>query len=305
MKLQAAASQVGIIRAFNRFYTARLGLLRKRHLDGRFSLTEARTLFEIGGRPGVTATALREVLGIDNGYLSRVLAQHVRDGFVRSAESQVDRREKLLTLTATGRREVAQLDALSALQIDEILHPLSAAEQAQVAESLARVQTILAHAERPRVRIERIERMSSAALELIEEYYEALNVIKRDDARAMRRMLGEPQTALWLAYLEGKAVGCVLLRALSQRASAGECKRLYVRSDARGHGVAAALMDALEAHAQAEGMRWVYLDTMRTLKPAVALYRKRGYRVCARYNDNPQATLFLRKRLERGTERLR
>ncbi len=294
-----ASDPVNTIRAFNRFYTARLGLLRKRHLGGRFSLTEARTLFEIGSRPGVTATALRTTLGIDNGYLSRVIALHARAGLVRAAASRADGREKLLTLTAAGRRAVAQLDAQSVRQIDEMLTPLAVVERAELAAALERAHTVLARAARPRVRIERLERATPAALALLEEYYAALDVVKRDDARTVRRMLREPHTALWLAHVEGGPAGCVMLRPLPQRAAAGECKRLYVRPAARGCGVAAALMDALENGARAAGLRWVYLDTMRTLAPAVALYAARGYRPCARYNDNPQATLFLRRRLTR------
>ncbi|HWT66780.1 MAG TPA: MarR family winged helix-turn-helix transcriptional regulator, partial [Terracidiphilus sp.] len=151
--------QVEAIRAFNRFYTARLGLLRRRHLDGRFSLTEARALFEIGSRPGVTAKALRETLEIDNGYLSRVLKQHVRDGLVRATASRADRREKPLMLTAAGRREVAHLDAESARMIEELLGPLDQERRVELAQLLEHAQTLLARRERPRVRIERLRRV--------------------------------------------------------------------------------------------------------------------------------------------------
>ncbi|HWT66411.1 MAG TPA: GNAT family N-acetyltransferase, partial [Terracidiphilus sp.] len=131
----------------------------------------------------------------------------------------------------------------------------------------------------------------------MEEYYESIDVVKRDDVRALRRILREPHGALWVASLDGKPMGCVMLRALPQRAEAAECKRLYVRPEARGHGIANALMDEVEAYVRGERLRWLYLDTFEGLKAAVALYRKRGYVSCARYNDNPQATLFMRKRL--------
>lgn len=245
----------------------------------------------------MTATVLRKTLGIDNGYLSRVLAQHVREGLVRAAESPNDRREKLLTLTTAGRREVRKLDEQSAIQIEEMLGQLTEPERVEVSRSLEQVHVLLARAERPRLRVERQERVSRAALELLEEYYESINVVKRDDARTVRRVLREPCGALWVAYLDEKPVGCVMLRALAERAAAGECKRLYVRPEARGQGAANALMDALEAFAQEAGLRWLYLDTFEGLKAAVALYGRRGYRTCARYNDNPQATMFLRKHL--------
>src|ERR1700755_3096244 len=94
--------QVAAIREFNRFYTARLGLLRKRHLDGEFSLTEARILYEIGAHPAITASALRETLALDRGYISRLLASLTRRKLIRQTTSTADAREKLLALTPAG-----------------------------------------------------------------------------------------------------------------------------------------------------------------------------------------------------------
>ena len=90
-------NQVTAIREFNRFYTARLGLLRKRHLDGEFSLTEARILYEIGANPRQTASSLRNTLSLDAGYISRTLALLTRRKLVRQAASKQDGRERLLT----------------------------------------------------------------------------------------------------------------------------------------------------------------------------------------------------------------
>jgi len=92
---------VSAIREFNRFYTARFGLLRRRHLDGEFSLTEARMLYEIGSSPELTASSLRNTLGLDAGYISRLLALLTRRKLVRQTVSKEDGREKLLTLTST------------------------------------------------------------------------------------------------------------------------------------------------------------------------------------------------------------
>src|SRR5947209_18575283 len=90
--------QVSAMREFNRFYTARLGLLRRHHLDGEFSLTEARILYEIGAHPNITASMLREILELDAGYISRLLSALTSRKHVRQAASQVDGRERLLTL---------------------------------------------------------------------------------------------------------------------------------------------------------------------------------------------------------------
>src|SRR5215467_6788423 len=122
------AGQVSAMREFNRFYTTRLGLLRRRHLDGEFSLTEARIIYEIGSNPKLTASSLRSALGLDAGYISRLLTLLTRRKLVRQTTSQLDGREKLLTLTTSGARKLAQLNKQSALQIQGLLEPLSAVD---------------------------------------------------------------------------------------------------------------------------------------------------------------------------------
>jgi ribosomal protein S18 acetylase RimI-like enzyme len=87
------------------------------------------------------------------------------------------------------------------------------------------------------------------------------------------------------------------LRKLPNIAHASECKRLYVKPTARGKHIADKLLDAQEAFARNEGVDWIYLDSYDDLKAAIALYERRGYERCERYNDNPQATLFMRKYL--------
>lgn len=288
------SAQVAAVRAFNRFYTARLGLLRRRHLDGEFSLTEARVLYEIGTRPGVTATQLRETLGLDAGYISRVLAGLARRRLLRTAASKADGREKLLTPTPRGAQAVALLDAQSSAQIEEMLSLVSATERAALVAALQQAHTILRG---DRVRTVRAHTVTAEAMALLQEYYEAVHVVLRDTPEKLQAMLAEPGSALWLAYLDGALAGCVLVRPLPQVSKAFECKRLYVRPAARGHRIADRLMDALEAFARAEGAEWIYLDTYDDLTAAIALYERRGYERCERYNQNPQATVFLRKRL--------
>ncbi len=147
------------------------------------------------------------------------------------------------------------------------------------------------------LRVERVGSFTIEAQRLLEEYYDALAVVKRDAADAMEHLLQYPRSAMWLAYAGGEIAGCVVFKAGVPEPRAGECKRLYVRPAYRRGGVAVALMDALERFAREGGMDWVYLDTNQAFAASVALYRRRGYEDCPRYNDNPQATLFFRKRL--------
>ena len=289
--------QVSAMREFNRFYTARLGLLRRRHLDGEFSLTEARMLYEIGSSPELTASSLRNTLGLDAGYISRLLALLTRRKLVRQTVSKEDGREKLLTLTSTGERKVAQLNEQSALQILRLLETLSAADRESLIESLSKVRSILSEDQKNAVRIVRLLKANDDASRLLEEYYDAVGVVQRDTPEAIQKIIDDTSSGMWIAYLQERAVGCVVLRALTSMQFTGECKRLYVQPEARGNGVANALLDAQEAFARSKGLQWIYLDSYDDLKAAIALYRKRGYLSCERYNDNPQATVFLRKKI--------
>ena len=179
------------------------------------------------------------------------------------------------------------------------------------------------------------------AFSLIEEYYEAIGVIVRDDRAALEHYLASPESSIWLAYAPatggpasatggpsvgpyppapaagGPSVGpyppasatgaptfanatpagCVMLRPLHEIPQASEVKRLYVRPAFRNLGLAHALMQAAEDHARREGQHWLYLDTKDDLHDAIRFYLSTGYTHCPRYNDNPQATIFLRKRL--------
>lgn len=289
--------QIAEIREFNRFYTARLGLLRKRHLDGEFSLTEARILYEIGANPHITAAGLCGVLALDPGYVSRLLSALARRKFVRQLASTADARQRLLTLTPAGIVALARLNAQSDTQIDSMLSHLNTADRERLVAAVMEARRILAILPAQDVQIVRLTDASAEALDLLEEYYEAVHVVKRDPPGALQNLISELNSAMWLAYIGNKVIGCVVLRNLFSIPHAGECKRLYVRPSARGRSVATLLLDALEEHARSLRMEWIYLDTYDDLRPAIALYERRGYQRCERYNDNPQATLFMRKRL--------
>jgi DNA-binding MarR family transcriptional regulator/GNAT superfamily N-acetyltransferase len=289
--------QITVWREFNRFYTARLGLLRARYLDSEFSLTESRILYELLLDPGRTATALRKTLGLDAGYISRLLLSLSKQGLVQQTSSPADSREKLLKLSAKGRDVAQQLDQHAGEDISNMLRSLDASRRKMLVASLARVHEILRN---PLSNIEIVQaslKNLAAVRSLLSEYYDALNVVQRDTPTDVRKLLSEPNAGFWIAYVGATPAGCVVLRPLSAQRLAGECKRLYVRPAFRGNGIAKALLDRLETFAVSRGLMWIYLDSKDDLHAAIQLYRQRGYRMCKRYNDNPQATLFLRKKI--------
>jgi ribosomal protein S18 acetylase RimI-like enzyme len=163
-----------------------------------------------------------------------------------------------------------------------------------------KARSILNESSSEPLRIVRLTEASNEALQLLHEYYEAVHVVQRDTPEKIQSILDDRASGMWIAYLAEKAVGCVVLRDLPSIPGAAECKRLYVQPSARGHHIADKLMDALEEFARAQGLSAIYLDSYHDLKAAIALYRKRGYTECERYNDNPQATIFLRKHLDKS-----
>jgi DNA-binding MarR family transcriptional regulator/GNAT superfamily N-acetyltransferase len=293
----SSADHVAAMREFNRFYTARLGLLNRRHLGGEFSLTEARILYEIGASPQITASSLRTALRLDAGYISRLLSSLAKRKLVRQSVSAQDGRERMLTLSPLGEKKVGVLNKQSAVQIDAILDGMNAVDREALVKSLATAQSILIQEQASTVRIVRLSKMDDDVLRLINEYYEVINVAQRDTPATIEKIIQDKRSGVWLAYLDNQAVGCVVLKALPSMISAAECKRLYVQPQARGHGLASGMLDALETFAHDRGATWIYLDSFDALKAAVALYKKRGYVPCDRYNDNPQATIFLRKKV--------
>jgi len=298
------AEQVFAIREFNRFYTARLGLLRKKYLDGEFSLTEARILYEIDLSSEPTASTIGEIVRLDAGYISRILTHLTKRKLILQTPSELDGRKKILALSKTGQNRLAELNEQSAQQIRGLLHPLSESERNLVIASLSRVRSILSRKMQPAARIVRLTQANDDALRLLQEYYESIQVLNRDAPKVVRKIIGAASSGMWLAYFENKAVGCVVLRKLDSLSFAGECKRLYVQPWARGHGIANALLDAQEQYACSEGLRWIYLDSRDDLKAAIALYQKRGYVPCEQYNENTEATIFLRKRIDSCHARL-
>jgi GNAT superfamily N-acetyltransferase len=139
------------------------------------------------------------------------------------------------------------------------------------------------------------------AWEIVCEYCDAIGVVEREDRAAFTGAYFEEATGIWLAFADKAVVGCIALRWIDApdgvAGRCGEVKRLYVQPAWRGHRIAHLLLDALHEFAQSRGYAWLYLDSKDDLKTAIRFYRERGYEECPRYNANPQATVFLRRRV--------
>ena len=293
---QQMRQQAEVVRQFNRFYTVHLGLLRGRYLDTDYSLSESRMMYELSQHPGCTANHLRTTLGLDAGYMSRMVRSLTERGLVEGVRSERDKRATLLNLTAAGHGVIADINHRASAETVRMLDRLGEAQRAQLLEALSNVREILAP---PAIHLVRATAAQlNDARHLLYEYFDVIGVVLRDDDDAIRAFLDDASSAMWIAYVDGAPAGCVAMRPLPGVAGgAVECKRLYVADRYRRRGLSQALMGALEEHAARAGHTSVYLDTKDDLRAAIRLYDQLGYERCERYNDNPQATIFMRKRL--------
>lgn len=298
---QHMQQQAEVVRQFNRFYTVHLGLLRGRYLDTDYSLSESRMMYELSQSPGCTANHLRTKLGLDAGYMSRMVRSLTERGLVEGVRSAQDKRATLLSLTANGQAVIADINHRVSSETVRMLGQLGEAQRAELLAAMSKVREILAP---PSTRLVRATASQlNDARHLLYEYFDVIGVVLRDDDDAIRAFLDEAGSAMWIAYVDGAPAGCVAMRPLpgvdptGAGGGAVECKRLYVADRYRRRGLSQALMRALEDHAAQAGHTAVYLDTKDDLHAAIRLYDQLGYERCERYNDNPQATIFMRKRL--------
>ncbi len=283
------------VRRFNRLVTQRIGALSDSYLARRRPLSEARLIFELGSGGAGDLSTLRHRLGLDSGYLSRLLRSLEGQGVIELRKKAEDGRARDVELTEKGREEFSAYDTLSDAFAHDLLAPLGNVQRARLVAAMGEVERLF----------------RAASVVVAPEAADSLDARRCLDAYiaelAQRFENGfeggsfgtadmtPPVGWLLLARLEGEAVGCGALKRLD--ATTGEIKRVWVSPAARGMGVAARLMDRLEALALEIGCRRVLLDTNRTLTEAKAMYLKRGYHEIGRYNDNPYADHWFEKLL--------
>jgi len=290
--------QIDQVRSFNRTVTRRIGALDDSYLSRGRPLGEARLIFEIGLNEGVDLRVLRSRLGLDSGYLSRLLRSLERQGVVVSRRKPEDGRVRKLSLTARGRKEWQAYDTISDDLARSILSGLTEVQREKLVAAMTEVERLIRAAG---VTIGQEPADSDDAQYCLREY--RIELASRfdggfDPSKGNNLTIEEmtpPAGYLLLARLDGKPVGCGALKRLDAQAS--EVKRVWTSPEARGLGVASRMMDSLEQLARDVGFRTVRLDTNRTLTEAQAMYRKRGYRTIEPYNDNPYAHHWFEKTL--------
>jgi DNA-binding MarR family transcriptional regulator/GNAT superfamily N-acetyltransferase len=278
--------RIAAVRGFNRFYTRKLGVLDQHLSKSSFSLSEARVLYELAHRDELAAKEIGIELGLDPGYLSRIVQSFDEKGLITRKALPADRRQFRLSLTAKGRQAFAKLNQSSHDEVAAMLAKLSASETRRLTEAMATIADLLEPPARARpsflLRSHRVGDMgwviSRQSIAYADEYgwdigYEALvaeicaQFIKNyDDAREH----------CWIAEADGKPLGSVFLVKASDELA--KLRLLLVEKEARGLGIGRALVEQCVRSARERGYRKMTLWTQSVLLAARGIYQSAGFR---------------------------
>jgi DNA-binding MarR family transcriptional regulator/GNAT superfamily N-acetyltransferase len=274
---------VDAVRRFNRFYTRRIGVLQDRSLYHPYSLAEARVLYELGHRADLTAGALVRELGLDAGYLSRILKSFSRRGLVSAGRAPGDARRRPLTLSAAGRKACAALEARSRKEVGAMLGRLPAPAQSRLAGVMQEMETLLEDAPRQvSLRPHRPGDMGWVVHRHGALYFQEYGWDERFEALVAgiaKDFIDEfdpERERCWIAEIGGKPVGSVFLVRSSK--SVAKLRLLLVEPEARGRGVGKRLVAECVAFARQKGYRKLVLWTQSNLTAARAIYKAAGFR---------------------------
>jgi DNA-binding MarR family transcriptional regulator/GNAT superfamily N-acetyltransferase len=278
-------AQIAAVRAFNRFYTRKLGVLDQHLMKSPYSLSEARVLYELAHREELSAKEIGIELGLDAGYLSRMVQSFDENGLITRTPLASDRRQYQLALTPKGRQAQAELERSSQLEVGAMLAKLSATDSRRLTGAMATIEHLLEPPARARpsvlLRSHRVGDIgwviSRQAIVYAEEYgwdisYEALvaeicaQFIKNYDAA---------REHCWIAEVDGKPLGSVFLVRASDELA--KLRLLAVEKEARGLGIGRALVEQCIRGAREKGYKRMTLWTQSILVAARAIYRDTGF----------------------------
>ncbi len=283
----ALDKRVDTIRRFNRFYTKQIGVLREGLLGSPFSLTQVRLLHELFHRQSPTATELCKELGLDPGYLSRMVRSFEHRGFVKRTASQADGRQSHLSLTKEGQAAYVPLDAAAREEVRAMLVKLSGPEQKLLVEALETAHQLWgAEPERNASYVLRLHRPGDMGWVVhrhgvlyAQEYgwNEEFEALVAEIVAKFIRSHDSKRERCWIAEKDGEVVGSVFL--VKHSKTIGQLRLLLLEPSARGLGIGARLVDECTRFARQVGYRKIVLWTNGVLRAARRIYQKAGYRL--------------------------
>jgi len=281
---------VAAIRRFNRFYTRQIGLLDEGLLSSPFSLTEVRILYELAQRQQTSAVDLCRELGLDAGYLSRILAGFLKDGLIEKQESSKDARRTLLKLTKKGHKAFEPLNARSSEQVRAMLGKFAPAHQQTLLQAMRTVETLLSpetgRAPAFVLRQHRPGDMGWVVQRHGQLYWEEYHYDERFEALVAEivaefiQKLDPKRERCWIAQRDGENVGSVFL--VKKSSSVAKLRLLLVEPSARGLGIGKRLVEECVRFAREAGYKKIMLWTQSELATARAIYQSAGFELVAK-----------------------
>jgi DNA-binding MarR family transcriptional regulator/N-acetylglutamate synthase-like GNAT family acetyltransferase len=280
----STAGDVEAVRAFNRLYTPAMGLLREGLLDSPYTLTEARVIFELGRRDALDAGELRRLLGLDAGYLSRVLTRLEAAGVLERRRDARDGRRRLVRLTERGREAWAMLDERSARDVAGLLDGLGEDGRARLVGAMAAITGVLEPRAAPAAFVLRAPRPGELGWIVARHgalYAEQFGWDERFEALVARVIADfaaghdARREAAWIAEVDGAPAGCVLC--VEAASDTAQLRLLLVEPWARGRSVGARLVEECVRFARRAGYARIVLWTNDVLTSARAIYEAAGF----------------------------
>ena len=274
-----ASARVSAVRAFNRFYTRRIGLLQGGILESPYSLTQVRVLYELAHTPNLSATDLGDLLGLDAGYLSRILRGFEHDGLITRARASTDRRRSVLALTAKGRKVFSGLETRQSAEVERMLAPVAERGQIDLVSSMRTIAEILGDVVPDKRVVLRTHRPGDMGWVMFRHgviYHQEYGWDERFEALVGEivvkfiRHFDPARERCWIAELDGERVGSVFLVKHTQ--TIAKLRLLLVEPSARGHGVGKLLVRECIAFARKAGYRKITLWTNSVLDAARHIY---------------------------------
>jgi DNA-binding MarR family transcriptional regulator len=290
MVREISPDSVALIRSFNRTVTERVGALEESFLGHDRPLGASRLLWEIGNE-GADLHELRDRLGLDSGYVSRLIRRLENEGLIVVEAYPADRRRRRLRWTAAGRAEVRELDRLSDLAATALLEGVPVSHHERLLAAIGEVERSLRATlvdiavEDPR-HPDVVHCFARYANELDARFAGGFDAGKSISANPQE--LTPPAGYCVVARLRGHPIGCGALK-LHAAQTPAELKRMWVDPSSRGLGVGRRLLETLEALARENGVRVLRLETNNALREAIELYRRAGFVEVAAFNDEPYA----------------
>jgi DNA-binding MarR family transcriptional regulator/GNAT superfamily N-acetyltransferase len=284
----ATAATAEAVRGFNRFYTRRIGVLEESLLGSGLTLSQARVVFELGRRGEWTAGGMAADLGLDAGYVSRLLGSLEKRKLITRRPSEADGRQAIVTLTVKGSECYRLLDTLSQDDIAAMLARLAPAGRQRLLSAMATIESLMGDAPPPRVPyIIRPHRpgdigwvISRHGALYAEEYGwdETFEGFVAEVASGFLKGFDPRRERCWIAEREGETAGAVFLVHGPDERTA-KLRMLYVEPAARGLGIGARLVEECRLFARSAGYTRIVLWTNSILASARRIYEAAGYRL--------------------------